>query len=690
MQLIILVALLALVVSWVRWPLFETVFAVILLTPILFLSVAAEESCYPLVYWASMITLVLVVTLLVRVMRFGQCNRNREEFVPLVFFALAFIAFSMLCQQWPDFIAIGERLRDYALLSSVIESPISLKEPWLAGYPLNYYAYWYRVGHMFAVLFHWPTWEVYHYLQSFCYALFASAQLRIFRSYLKFSWIGAFVCTILITLGSNWAGVVHVLSAGENWWGPSRVIAGAINEFPVWSFILGDLHPHYLNLPLIPFFFSVVFCVFSQRIRPGWACFFILLFVVPALWLRSANAWDVPIWLLYAAVFVMLHLLISWRNNFSGFSFKKFELKDLGSPVLLVFLLLFSWFLWLSSNNLQSVEYPLTFVTSKVGRTSLVELGRHWALPLSLIGLALIRLAPSNYCRVATIVLLPLLLITGQAWPFLLSVFLLNLVRLWFQLFRVDQASATVSSTTLALEAVGIISLALLIGPEFFFLDDPYGGENERMNTIFKVYSANWFLLHTFSFYLISRAWSTFPGFPFKLYLARLLQVSAAAFFTLFLMKTVPQRANADFHFAPANRGLSSLDRQFPGAALAIVELSRLPRGVVIEAQGPPYSYTSHVATLSGNYSYLGWRNHVDLLVRSYGESQRREQISNEAYTIADCPKRRDLLEREGVSYLVVGPLEKKRYGVLPPEMFACLESVIVSGQYSIFGLGSR
>jgi YYY domain-containing protein len=37
--------------------------------------------------------------------------------------------------------------------------------------------------------------------------------------------------------------------AGFNYWDPSRVVGFTINEFPYWSFLFADLHPHMINIP---------------------------------------------------------------------------------------------------------------------------------------------------------------------------------------------------------------------------------------------------------------------------------------------------------------------------------------------------------------------------------------------------------------------------------------------------------
>ncbi|MBI4492549.1 MAG: hypothetical protein HY690_07125, partial [Chloroflexi bacterium] len=113
---------------------------------------------------------------------------------------------------------------------------------------------------------------------------------------------------------------------GFNWFRTSRVIPNiqpdGISEFPYFSFLLGDLHPHYQALPYDLLVLELALCLaLAGRRAFGWPGL-----GVSALALGSilvANTWDVPtFWLVFAAG----SLWAAWREG----EFPTRELRQLG------------------------------------------------------------------------------------------------------------------------------------------------------------------------------------------------------------------------------------------------------------------------------------------------------------------------------------------------------------------------
>ncbi|MDC0358406.1 DUF2298 domain-containing protein [Oligoflexia bacterium] len=688
MKCIALIVLLSWILVRIKRPLFESVFGIILLTPILIYLLG-------LILPTTALLNVIVLGVTTAALFFCSARRSqaevqvawKREVLPVLVFCASFSVIHFLCLLWPDFIAMGERLRDYAILASVIHSPVDMQEPWMVGYKLNYYAYWYRLGHFFASLFGLKTWAVYHELQAFTFALYGACIFRLFRTHLKFSIWSALFVALFISFGSNLTGIKFAFTPDQNWWGPSRVVTGAINEFPAWSFLLGDLHPHYLNLPFIPFLILVAGAFWGDiRTSAAKITFLICTMAVSSIWLYNSNAWEMPI---------LAGLILTWIvARLAAKAPKIFRLNE--PPVFKDFLrpqvlLLGAFTVALCASLIHAAYYitpgghPWRFVTSEVGRTDLLELLWHWGGALALITVAVIALMPKVVGKVVAIVLLGSALKYHEAWLFLGALFCLNLVRAALVCRAAEKNGDEDLRELFVFETLGIAALGFLIMPEVIFLDDPYGGEIDRMNTIFKVYSANWVLLHISAFYLTAKAYRQWFNRTAAKVLLYSLQVATLLCFCAFFIKTATIRKMSAFSVQPYQQGLSSIDREFPGAAAIIKKLSEKPRGTVLEAQGNPYSYTSHVSTLAEQPAYLGWANHMGLLLRNYDDVKLREEITKKIYTDANCETKRRVALESGIKYVVVGPLEGRQYPELKEDAFKCMLVELSEGQYKVY-----
>jgi YYY domain-containing protein len=117
------------------------------------------------------------------------------------------------------------------------------------------------------------------------------------------------------------AGLKRVLLEGAklppyNYWDPSRVIPNTINEFPYWSFLFADLHPHMIGMPFTVLFLSLVYAwlqtveIESRDREYGVPFFSLSQLSLSFRWLAfpfclgalaAINTWDMPTYLGLAA-----------------------------------------------------------------------------------------------------------------------------------------------------------------------------------------------------------------------------------------------------------------------------------------------------------------------------------------------------------------------------------------------------
>ncbi len=769
MTLLLLVALLTVVGTTIAAPLFEFVFGALLLIPVVrfLLAWALLQVGYAdpstLVSWILyLISFGAVTGFAYKVFGKRSGKVERTDLYPVIFFAVVFCVAYALCMRWPDFIDLGERLRDYSMLASSIDSPVIPKEPWMDGIKLNYYVYWYRFGNLLSTVLGMATWEAYHALLSFSMALYAAVIFQIVRVILRGGVGVATMAGFFIPFGANVAGILCLMRSDQGfgfepdkgWWGPSRVIKGAIDEFPAWSFVLGDAHPHFLNIAALPFFVLLLYRIVTSTqptlFRMSQAGLFVL---GAALFLKASNAWEVPMWLgTVGCIGVLAGFFFLGSNNPLKTSYLKDVAtsqlvkaglglivllacliglvryhnpeKPLASVVVLViglgfFLMSFPaalippglvsrvksvrpnvmwsafWLivfgtLWLSGHHIVPPEQiPPRFVRQPTQVTTTAELFMHWGIQLGFLTLGSLLLLRLSAQTLVLAGFLGLSLLYDKAALFIYCIMAFQVVR-----FLADKEGGQDGGWGRVFEDALIVSgLVLILTPEIVFLDDSYGPEIDRMNTIFKLYTTAWGLLGIGAVSVMIRALKKYEplvveyGKAFPIAVGGVIAVGLCFGFSKFYSHTVPMRQNGsqDPTFEAKLEGLGEANRWHRGSADIIRALRQLPKGRALEAQGRAYSYTAFVSTLSSQPSYLGWTNHINLLNKVYGESSRRENVTKQFYNENDCAARKEIARKEQISYIVVGTLEEKAYPGARGQDYSCFASVIKSGDYALY-----
>jgi uncharacterized membrane protein len=205
----------------------------------------------------------------------------------LAFFTLFFV-WCVVRMKHPN-IEGQEKFMDFAFFNSCLKSPsLPPADPWLAGPHnyINYYYFGYFLNAAFARLTMVSPDIAYNLAVSNNFALCGVALLSLGYNLTRALWPGIVGMASLLVLG-NLHGALQVLGiqwqGAFSWWEPTRLIKdvyigdhylnrwwwsaepgylasigapanaaqdGLISEFPAFSFLHGDLHPHFTNLPL--------------------------------------------------------------------------------------------------------------------------------------------------------------------------------------------------------------------------------------------------------------------------------------------------------------------------------------------------------------------------------------------------------------------------------------------------------
>lgn len=582
---------------------------------------------------------------------------------------LMWVLFFILFMRWQEMFALGERLRDMALLTITDRDPISPDEPWFPGTPVPYYLYWYRWARFCRSLGDFSLISSYHCVLAFSASLLFTSSYAIARSIFVLGRYSSAGAACIVTLGSNSAGILDVAYQATTWWGPSRVIRGAITEFPAWSFLLGDAHPHVLNLGSSLFF---LFCALLLiRLRPSRKAFITLatLSLLLLTFLKAANPWEIPLWFGLLGV-----LTVSWLLVWSASSTSQHTgdaPREIGYLVSWLLCLLLSVCLYRSIEHLPASALAPSMVTANIAKTTARELFLHWGIPLTCIVIATLATSISWFYRVCIIFMVLCSLLAVEARFFLLV--LLGLLAFYAKNEFNRLLAEPYSWCRLTLITTLILYITI---PEFIFLNDPYDGDYERMNTIFKIYSFVWapllILTSTWVIEIVQRTKGSV-----RLTCSGILLLVCVIELLFFIRTATLLRPQKGWR-TDVPQEFTVLEDRYPGVTEVVLLLRKLPVSTVLEPQGPAYHYTSFLSSLSGHYSFLGWANHINLLTKRYDEVRHRQEVSAQIYNPrTPCAKKLELMKSAQIDILAYGYNEHGPRIIRNEQSFSCLPELL-------------
>jgi YYY domain-containing protein len=602
-------------------------------------------------------------------------------------FLAVFGAFAAIRALAPEIFG-AEKYMDFALLNTLVRANhFPPQDPWMSGVAVNYYYFGYLLfanldrltGIAPAIAYNLSLATI--GAMVFCAAVSVGGFLCGQRS-------AGFLSGVTLVVMGNLDGaqqllVEHKAFSAFDYWRSTRLVPNTINEFPFFSVVHGDLHPHLMALLIDVSLVGVALATSmamneTPSLRANAARLGTLALLLGAVAL--ANPWGLPVDLTLIGM-LALHRLWDDRRPLRALAGALGAVAALAAVALAL-----------------SLPFALRFHAQYqgIGRVQsksplgafLVVFGILLLPPIGRLGGDLLEdLAddpPSRDLVLACAVFTTIALYVASQSAVLILTTALVIAAL-LSLLTPGRPQAT----SLAVALVGAAAVALA-ACEVVFLRDSYGAAFQRMNTVFKLYFQAWMLLAL-----------AFPALAATILTGARGAMRAAALVVLLVGATAslcyPMGLIASRLLEPraplSLDGMAYLDRDHPNDGGAIRWLATQVRGtpVVLETTGDPYSYFARVSSNTGLPTLLGWANHEGVW---RGADPRIEQRARDVATLygdADLKRAGPLLARYHVSYVFIGELERQQFVPEGLDKFArhpeLFERVYRSGTTEVFGV---
>jgi uncharacterized membrane protein len=572
-----------------------------------------------------------------------------------------------------------EKFMDFGFVRSILRTKwFPPPDMWFAGEPINYYFFGHLIAAVLTKLSSLDPTVTYNLMIATIFAqafvgTFSLASNLLFNitegqgnkqtkrkkknNILKRTIIGGLISAMLLTLGGNLHTVTYVLKRGaKNYWYPdaTRFIGyepdnpkdACIHEFPMYSFVVSDLHGHVNDIPIVLLFlavllsFGLVFQSVEKKFQVSKLGFRILMLAFLLATMYMSNSWDFPIYGIVFAIFTFLLVIRQFDNLTIANFFEAVKKTFLFGLATLVLAILFA------------MPFAVSFSPMTQG-IKFVDANTLWW---------------------------QFLVLWGFFWFIAISFWLFIVRQLRVAGYQFKIADFFVLATT-------IWATILIIIPEIIYVKDIYIHEHHRSNTMFKLVYQSFMMYSISAGYVFFRVKNTLKN---KLLITVYLLLFTVGFFSHMVYPYFSIKGYyGDLKNYQGLYGMEFLENQYPDNYEAVLWMNKNISGqpVILEAVGDSYTMYNHFSAMTGLPTVQGWTVHEWLWRGGYDLPGQRAEEVNTIYQ-SNEEEAENLLNKYDVKYVIVGSLEREKYSELDEERFLYWGNpVFTSGETTVYQL---
>ena len=598
-----------------------------------------------------------------------------------VLFTTGLVLWSYVRAHQPDINGL-EKFMDFGFINSILRSEyLPPSDIWASGEAINYYWFGHLATAVATKISGIPSHVTYNLMIATILGFCLTASFSIISTLVstlnlklnsRTAYAAGIISAIILAFAGNFHTPIYLLKKGrEAYWYPdaTRFIGynpetndKTIHEFPIYSFVVSDLHPHLMNLPFVLLYLALLANYILNLSTKSEA--------------RSSKQYR--------------NSKLKFLNRFRTLEFSNLNLFGISNFVFRIFPLGFligiffmtnTWdfanYLFVSATilffmNLRERDFKLeTFLKRATNLVTILALGIITALPFIL-----------NFESIAEGI--KLTHTKSPLWQLSVLWGFPALLSSSFALFIFRKKAEKNDIFVLSLLAA---SWVLIIIPEFVYIKDIYIASHYRANTMFKLTYQAYVMFYLASGYIAVRSIVIVKRLFLKIGMVVIYTIIFAS-----ILKYPSIAVNSYYQDLKNYKGLSGeawIEKKYPDIYSVILWLKNVPgQPAILEAQGDSYTEFNLISAYTGLPTVSGWFVHEWLWRGSSEFPQGRSNEVTEIYTSKDLNITRNLLSKYGVSYVIVGELERQKYPNLYEEKFNKLgKLVFTSGTAKIYKL---